>query len=811
MSTLDEHKNNIIQYINENDFNRLKNYIQIKNINLKEINIKEFDLLIFAIERNASLPIINYIIHQCQYKTLNYVFNANNGYRKYNNDFLIQNNYIIGMKIPLFSAIFTENFELSDYLLKNNADINYGIFFEGYGNVDLISYFFYSLQANFLSSFNSKTIKYILNKGFNLKNITADLTNKLLFLIERNENDYVKIIFNHFVFDNTFIIHLLNFSKNKISMSQQQLQNLITKEKSKLEINEKLYHCAINENNYDIISLFLEYDGRKQSQIINTIIKYKILDKAIQAYNITLVEKIFNHFNQQQFLKETIETIENLIVEQYKYSNINNIKLILEEIEPCFLENLDMQKILFKINNNSDNNCYNKPSMKNFIKLLIKPPNRKYDTHIDIHLFKNFNSHYLNFILNVLLEINDQNMIKYILENETLKSKININDKDILGNYPIVVAVQSNHPKSFFLLKKFGANDNVRDKNNKTLFSVAIVNQNYEIIKFLIKQKRENNKNNKIYNYNINDIIQSDISDMRENTLENKGIKEEYEFTPLICSYLYGDLTYFNSLLDSSDIHELDSYSNNILYYAILNEDIDLIKYLITKDSNINTYYSALEISLIIQNKDIFNLLLNNNALSLNKPNKFGHVPLITMIKMKNYSQSDKISVIKELIKHGADVNYNNNDYSPLIFAIQENLVDLVNLLIKHGANVNFVGPLKNTPIIYAIIENNLSIVKILIEYGANINHVNVEFDSPIHFAIQHNSVDIADYLIENGAKFILNPLKEYHLFFDAFKFNSLPMIQLLINNGLSMFNQIKYVSINNHSIFIKLFNEGNY
>ena len=52
-------------------------------------------------------------------------------------------------------------------------------------------------------------------------------------------------------------------------------------------------------------------------------------------------------------------------------------------------------------------------------------------------------------------------------------------------------------------------------------------------------------------------------------------------------------------------------------------------------------------------------------------------------------SSSGSVEIARLLIKHGADVNVQNEiDSTPLHLALSEEQIDIVRLLVEHGANV---------------------------------------------------------------------------------------------------------------------------
>jgi len=820
MTTIEEHRANVIKFININDINALNNYIKVKNINLNEINDKNFDLLIFAIEKYASLSIIEFIIRHCQYETLNYIFNINNGYEQYNTDAFAQDIHFVGLKIPLFSSIICKNFEIANLLIKYKANINFGIDIKNYGTVDIISYLCNISNYNYYFKFDTEILQYILNHGFNIKKITNDLLYKLVFLIQKFENEFINIIFKHYIFDNIFIIQMLNFRKNNNSLSDKQLQEIINKERNKLEINEMLYQIATSEGNFDAIKLLLDFDSSNQNIILERIKKYKILEKAVNTYNFNLVKKILKFCDVSDML--TI-TIEDILINECKNGNTEKIKWFIKHLNFNITTKINFEKILREISI-FYNYCYDKPVMKFIVDLLLntifKEPGQ-----FNIDKIKYFNASFLNLLLNVLIENQNLKIIKDFLKSNELKNYININVKDISGTYPLIVAVRTINISIFHLLINHGANCNIKDNENNSLLSIAILNHNYLVINYLLLKysigiydiSKDLPIMNNIHNNSKN---QNQLKTIENRLYYNENINEY--FTPLIYSYILENQIDFEYLLNTSDINELDSFGNNILYYAIIKEDIKIVKYLISNriyldfsNNRIEKYYhSVLDISIYIKNKDIINIILESNNSLLNIPNGLGEVPLITLIKYKEITVENKIEFIKEFIKKGANVNFiSGHGYSPIVYAIQEKLIDLVKLFIESGADVNLLDKYEDTPLVYAIKENDLPLVKLLIDNGANVNYRDSNGYTPLCYAVQNENVEITKLLIEYKANVnICHPNDHSPFEYTLYSSNSLSMVQLLMENDINLNVQVNLPIVGGKiSVLMYAFNKGNF
>ena len=95
-------KSTFLQILKNNDIERLNIFIE-----KHDIRNNEYDLLIFAIENDASFYFIKLILNK--YDSVNYIFEEP---RFRNNE---------NFRNPLYSAISKNNFKLADYLKKKKT------------------------------------------------------------------------------------------------------------------------------------------------------------------------------------------------------------------------------------------------------------------------------------------------------------------------------------------------------------------------------------------------------------------------------------------------------------------------------------------------------------------------------------------------------------------------------------------------------------------------------------------------------------------------------------------------------------------
>jgi len=262
-----------------------------------------------------------------------------------------------------------------------------------------------------------------------------------------------------------------------------------------------------------------------------------------------------------------------------------------------------------------------------------------------------------------------------------LKYKIDENENTLLhlvcdyGNINLVKKIMKYSLSLSFV--------DVKNKQYKTAFNLALENNYFDILKVLLK-----------YGANIDSTMQ-------------------FGETSLHRSVSYNDTfqTYF-LLKNDANINSLDYENCTPLHWACYN----------------NCY-------------NVVNILLKNGA-KVNFKNKFGLFPIhkclneyCTCIKknIDTYKNEMKyrIKIVKKLLFYKANVNcVDNIGRTPLHFCTSP---VICNLLISNGANINKANQSGDTPLHYASQNGNLEIVKILLKNN-NINYkqLNNNFENAI-------------------------------------------------------------------------------
>ncbi|KAG4098231.1 hypothetical protein H8356DRAFT_939787, partial [Neocallimastix lanati (nom. inval.)] len=206
-------KQNLKKLIIQNNCQEFISYYIFNNVKVTQLNDTYFDLLTYALEHNASNDILQFIIKeytQCNYET------SDN-------------------KIPIYLALSYNRFTIAKNLLNKKADIN-----RVHSNGDNI--LIYLCKSNKL---NKSNLTFALNHQIQI-NAKDRQDKKIMYYLIHNEYvDLVKLVLEYYIFDNNFILNLIQHKKYRKGLSKQQLQQLITNETQKIDISSSLYFSAI--------------------------------------------------------------------------------------------------------------------------------------------------------------------------------------------------------------------------------------------------------------------------------------------------------------------------------------------------------------------------------------------------------------------------------------------------------------------------------------------------------------------------------------------------------------------------------------
>lgn len=108
---------------------------------------------------------------------------------------------------------------------------------------------------------------------------------------------------------------------------------------------------------------------------------------------------------------------------------------------------------------------------------------------------------------------------------------------------------------------------------------------------------------------------------------------------------------------------------------------------------------------------------------------------------------------VEEMLSKPLNLSYlNNDDLSPLMYAVERNQKGIVSILIKKGANVNQVNRRGETALLLAVRSSQEAIAKELVEHGADVNRRYEHQGTALMYAVCRESATIAKLLLDAGA-----------------------------------------------------------
>lgn len=257
--------------------------------------------------------------------------------------------------------------------------------------------------------------------------------------------------------------------------------------------------------------------------------------------------------------------------------------------------------------------------------------------------------------------------------------------------------------------------------------------------------------------------------------------------------------SYFST---KADINEQDSDGNSVLHVASLENDADLVTFLLIKGANpeIKNFESKTPLMMAIENDcyDSIRALTNYNASVFSKNSEGKTTIEIAIEKDEIFYDliiNEKTAVQKDengrtivhyfvTSKNSKALNFainknlpidekDNNSVTPLQLALSDpqsyENAKMASMLLIAGAaeikkqlsyfqnailarNLSLSMEDGQTPLHYASINNHIGIVKFLLENNAKINCQNINGSTPLHEACRYGNIEIAKELLKSKA-----------------------------------------------------------
>ncbi|KAL6588648.1 ankyrin [Neocallimastix sp. 'constans'] len=670
-----------------------------------------------------------------------------------------------------------KNIKFEKILLEliKNVDITYDIFHLLWNlifhtqNIDLE-------QFKFEEIIISATNNYIIGKQ-----IIQDLTKEDKCIIDLTDENNI----------NEYELTNKNNSMNNFNCINDSFKNIKSNNENKL--NNKRKKTKTNTN-YGNISL---NDTSKNN-------KYKYLSKevSINKFNKETKENLNVLFIKSIKDKE-VDLLENLL----KNDKLKTIEINSNKIENEFPLVLAFNNCISGNNKGIYDKMYNDLNYYNFkekeiriFKILLE-----YGADLNIKL-NNGNS-----ILEESLKRNFHLITKVIFDFLIKENEKKEREKEIT-----CYMKKSDITKERYKYNKYIRKDGqVYRNNNKKVFenNKYIIYNNYQMES--IDYQNKNKKFQKYYNYKSDRIMIHSNKRYRESSEEiydrknkkfksskiinNKTLKYiKNKFTALVSDYLFQKNFDIKEWINHKNVNREDNYDYTIIYYSLLKEDRETIKYLINMGSNnmistsifklqtimhIAIFLGLKDISLDIiekiqnintvinheeDNTGLFKSIMLNDHFSLHDKkklinalclrleiNKFNiwRNPLVIVMNMKSENNAYKLAYfLLKKINLKIDNCFKDLYKNSLVFAIEYNLYNFVEFLLEKKFKNNYenIYQAMKPAIVKAIELKNIKILELLLKkFRGNINWYNSCGESPIKLAVDSNDLNMVKLLVE--------------------------------------------------------------
>ena len=290
----------------------------------------------------------------------------------------------------------------------------------------------------------------------------------------------------------------------------------------------------------------------------------------------------------------------------------------------------------------------------------------------------------------------------------------------------------------------------------------AVINKEYEKVNNLLSKDHENVNSRKPKDFKTLAHIACSQADKKclQILLDYKCDMESFDFenmTPLYDGIYSKNIEFVDYLLSSLhlNLHHKEIQNRTPFYWAACVGDVPMLKYLLTKNVDINGASSMgrTPLSKACWNGriDIVKILCEQKGIIIDCPDKNGRYPLHNAVwgeyggrqgkKMNGGMSSDSPQAAQYLIQFGANVEVKDNEGdTPFMIASSTNGIESIKVLAKAGANVNNVNNKGESALIQATQYGNWESVGTLLDLIKN-EKLNIDLEIRDHDgnrAIEH-------------------------------------------------------------------------
>ncbi|NVO20245.1 MAG: ankyrin repeat domain-containing protein [Bacteroidetes bacterium] len=412
---------------------------------------------------------------------------------------------------------------------------------------------------------------------------------------------------------------------------------------------------------------------------------------------------------------------------------------------------------------------------------------------------------------------------KYLLKSG---AKINESSKD--GSTPLMLAAENNNLNVVKLLTYNKADLKIKNSNGETVLDIVTENKNAELQRFLVSQK-----------YSLSDIVEwGELDDVVEalKIEQNVNVPDDENWYPIHFAVKSGSEEVLKLLIAKGadiNVQEQDGYTPLML--ATFNNYFSIVKILVYNHADLSIknkvgqtvmdmariyeagrlidFFKAPQITpmdlIELGYEDDVIKIITSGIQNINKI----YSDSTTLLQTASYFGQTK--VVKALISKGADANMIGSGGSAICYAIRKGKYKVVELLAD-VTDLNLPSTEGWRPLHYAAKSGNFKMMKLLISKGANINAQQQGGYTPLMIAAKNNNTLSVKLLIYNHADASLKNLEGNTALDLAMSNNSTETVKFLKNPQISPFDllNIGYLDevlkqVNENVIDVNLKNEN--
>lgn len=296
---------------------------------------------------------------------------------------------------------------------------------------------------------------------------------------------------------------------------------------------------------------------------------------------------------------------------------------------------------------------------------------------------------------------------------------------------PMIAAAGNGHVHVLRCLVENGADVNGTSDDGFTALMIASYFGQLDAVNFLIKHgtgihHKDNLGYTALHHAVTHDLGSSELLSCLIKNGANVNARANDNRTPLMIASENNHLNAAIFLTDHGanvDLQDREGYTS--LHYAAgnISDSCDVLDFLITNGADVNAFtndkFTPLIIASNCNNLNVVNSLIQHGA-NIHLEDRYGQTALHYSITVVDH---DSVTVLRSLIKNGADVNALTNDKcSPLMMSSFNGSVNVVTILVENGANMDTQNQAGDTALHYAVCatRNSSEVVHKLLSLGAS-------------------------------------------------------------------------------------------